>query len=291
MPELPEVQTTVNGLNKKVIGLKIIDFWTDWRKAVKLLPFDEFKKQIIGKKFIKARRRAKYVILDLSEGKSLLIHQKISGHLLYGVWIRKGTKWIGVSPKNIKEDPQNRFVRHIFSLNNGKMLAFSDLRRFGSISLLETKKLDEWADIKNLGPEPLDKNFALIKFQERVSGKKGKVKTLLMDPTFIAGIGNIYSDEILWYAGIHPLRKISDLNKKETKKLFLSIRTVLKKGLKHRGSSIEDFRDLEGDKGSYQNITKAYQQTGKKCPKKDGGVIKRIKIGGRSAHFCSNHQK
>jgi formamidopyrimidine-DNA glycosylase len=292
MPELPEVQTTVNDMDRTIKGLKVTDVWTDWKKAFKSGSFAKFKKDVIGRKFVKARRRAKFVILDLSEGKSILLHQRMSGHLLYGKWEEeKKGKWIGVSPKPVKKDPKNRFIRHIFFLSNGKMLAFSDLRRFGTIALHDTKDLESVKQLKILGPEPLEKSFTFKKFQELSSKKRGRIKPLLMDPTFIVGVGNIYSDEILWQAGIHPLRSISDLDEKELKKLYKAIIIILKRGLKHRGTSIDDYRDLTGDKGSYQNVTKAYHQTGEKCSKKDGGIIKRIKIGGRSAHFCLKHQK
>jgi len=292
MPELPEVQTTVNDLSKKIIGLKITNIWTDWKKAFKSSPFDKFKKDVVGRKIVKARRRAKFIILDLSSGKSLLMHQRMSGHLLYGKWEeKKKGSWVGVSPKLVVEDPKNRFIRHIFFLSNKKMLAFSDLRRFGTISLVDTKDMDNVKELKTLGPEPLEKSFTFKKFKDLISKKKGKIKTLLMDPIFIVGIGNIYSDEILWHAGINPLRKVGDIEDKELKKLHRAIISVLKQGLKHRGTSIDDYRDITGDKGSYQNITKAYHQTGEKCSKKDDGIIKRIKIGGRSAHFCPKHQK
>jgi len=292
MPELPEVQTTVNDINRTVKGLKITGVWTDWKKAFKSGSFEKFKKDITGKKFIKARRRAKFIILDLSGGKSILLHQRMSGHLLYGKWEEeKKGKWVGVSPRRVKEDPKNRFIRHIFFLSNGKMLAFSDLRRFGTIALHKTKDLESVKELKVLGPEPLEKSFTFKKFKELASKKKGRIKPLLMDPTFIVGVGNIYSDEILWNAGIHPLRSIGDLDNKELKKLHKSIIKILKQGLKRRGTSIDDYRDLKGDKGSYQNVTKAYHQTGKKCSKKDGGTIERVKIGGRSAHFCNKHQK
>jgi len=112
-----------------------------------------------------------------------------------------------------------------------------------------------------------------------------------MDPYFIAGIGNIYSDEILWNAGYHPLARVEKLKEKDLKKIFGSILKILKKAIQYQGDSVDDYRLPSGEKGRYQNIQKAYQQTGKKCSKNDGGVIRRIKVGGRSAHFCSKHQK
>jgi len=293
MPELPEVQTTVDDLNKRIIGLKVKGIWVNQKKDIRQPRlFNKLKKDIIGKKFLKGYRRAKYLVFPMSEGKTLLIHQKMSGHLLYGEWKEeKKDHWMGVSSKEIKKDPKNRFIRLIFFLSNGKMLALSDLRRFAKVLLINSKDLDNLKEIKTLGPEPLEKSFVLNKFREIISKKKGRIKTVLMDPTFVAGIGNIYSDEILWNVGVHPLRDTSDLKDDEIKKIHKYIKSVLKKGVQLRGTSIDDYRDTYGKKGRFQEVLKAYHKTGTKCTKKDGGTIERVKVGGRSAHFCPIHQK
>lgn len=163
------------------------------------------------------------------------------------------------------------------------------MRKFAKVTVLATEKIPE--EFKNLGPDPFDKNFTLAKFSEIMKTKRGAVKKVLMDQGAIAGIGNIYSDEILWLAGIHPLKNIQKLSKTEIKKIYGSIKPILKKAIKARGSSYIDYRDAFGKKGKYQEMHYAYQQTGKMCRKKDGGAIKKIKMAGRSAHFCPIHQK
>ncbi|MDP3954408.1 MAG: bifunctional DNA-formamidopyrimidine glycosylase/DNA-(apurinic or apyrimidinic site) lyase [bacterium] len=313
MPELPEVETIVRQLNKKVIGLKILDAWTDWPRTIKTHSLIKFKKEIKGLKILRAHRRAKYIMMDLSEGKTLIIHQKISGHLLYGKWIEKNQisniknqnyklkikndlklknqKWVGLEPEALWQDPFNRHIRFLLFLNNGKMLGLSDLRRFGKVFLGDTEKIEHINEIGRLGPEPLDAGFNFKKFRELFRNKKGKIKQVLMDPFFIVGIGNIYSDEILWFSGIHPEHRTESLKEAELKKIFKYMKSVLNKAIDAKGDSQQDYRTLDGGFGNYQNMTMAYQMTGEKCKKHDGGVIKRIKVGSRSAHFCPVHQK
>jgi formamidopyrimidine-DNA glycosylase len=326
MPELPEVETIVRQLNKKVVGRKVIDAWTDWPKAIKTHTLEKFISAIRGRNILHARRRAKYILMDLSGGKTLVIHQKISGHLLYGKWVRQNQEppketnqsgftarariknqnsksklkkidskakqlWVSAIPGPLRNDRNNQFIRFILFLDNGWQLALSDLRRFAKVYLVDTDEVEKMTDIGKLGPEPLDKSFTFKKFRELVTKKRGVIKKVLMDQFIIAGIGNIYSDEILWYAGIHPLHRVEKLNDKELAAIYKYIRLVLKKAIRAKGSSQEDYRTLEGKFGKYQNMQKAYQQTGKECQKSDGGIIKRIKINGRSAHFCPVHQK
>jgi len=291
MPELPEVQTIVDDLNKAVKGLKITGVWTDWKKMVKQPKYDEFEKQLKGREILQARRRAKYILIDLSDGKTLLIHQKISGHLLFGRWEIRNGKWEAAEKGPLRDDPQNRFIRFILLLDNGKMLALSDLRRFAKVLLVDTNKLNELKEIKELGPEPLDKSFDFGKFREILKNKKGKIKTILMDKTVIAGIGNIYADEILWYAGINPLKRTEKLSENELKEIYKAIKKVLLIAINAKGDSMQDYRRLSGELGNYQYMQKAYQMTGEKCAKKDGGVIKKIRVGGRGTHFCPKHQR
>ena len=254
--------------------------------------------KIKGKKILRSHRRAKYILIDLLGGRTLIIHQKISGDLLYGKWKVIDDKPVADMEGPIKTDSYNRFIRHIFYLSNGFMLGFSDVRRFGRIYLGDTDKVENINEIGKLGPEPIltpsTRSHLVLtprKFNELMKKKRGVIKKILMDPFFIAGIGNIYADEILWYAGISPLRKAEKLDEKEVVAIYRSIRLVLTKAIKAKGDSEQDYRTLEGDMGGYQDMQKAYQQTGKKCQKKDGGIIKRVVISNRSAHFCPVHQK
>ena len=290
MPELPEVETTVKGVNEKVRSRIIKGVWTDTTKLVKRpASFDLFKKEISGKKVKYAWRRAKNVIIDLSDGYSLLIHQKMTGHLLYGSWEEKGGRWIS-KEQGPMDDPYNRFIRIIFFLDNGKMLALSDLRKFAKIELWKTNELVNSENFKNLGPEPLEKDFDFKKFKTALSGRRGKVKQVLMKPEVIAGIGNIYSDEALWRAKINPLRETSELGEKELKSLYNAVIYVLKRGVDLRGESFSDYRDIEGKKGDFDDERKAYHREGENCSR-CGTAIKRVKINARSAHFCPVCQK
>jgi len=314
MPELPEVQTIVNDLQKILPGLKISGVSTDAKNLFRKESFDDFRKEVVGKKITNVERKGKNILINLSGNKTILIHQKMTGHLLYGKWTPSlasdGVKiksWTANEDGPIKDDPMNRFIHVVFDLSDnpprlpprlgeaggeaGKQLALSDMRKFAKVLVLHTDKLGETADL-NLGVDPFDKNFTLEKFKEVMRSKKsGKIKTVLMDQSLIAGIGNIYSDEILWMAGVHPLKKIQDLNEKELVMIYKAILPILDKALLARGTSSSDYRDVAGEKGSYQKMTVAYRLTGNPCQKNDGGTITRIKVGGRSAHFCPAHQE
>jgi formamidopyrimidine-DNA glycosylase len=167
------------------------------------------------------------------------------------------------------------------------------MRKFAKVLVSDTDKIYKTADLADLGPEPLDKNFTYKVFKERINRKpNGDIKTVLMDQTVISGIGNIYSDEALWMSGIHPLTKVKDLNDKKLKLLYKSILKVLKKSINVGGDSMSDYRNPLGEKGGYQRIQQVYGREGEKCSFKGcKGIIKRIKVGGRSSHFCDCHQK
>jgi formamidopyrimidine-DNA glycosylase len=300
MPELPEVQTTVNGLNKTVKGLKIVDVWTDYKSSHKMFKgsikepkfFSSFKNQVKNKKILNAERRAKNILIHLTGNKTILIHMKMTGHLMYGKYEKVGNKW---KPKGDGPlaDPFNQFIHLIFILSNGRELAFSDMRKFAKVTIINTDKLNESLHVSELGPEPLDKKFTFEIFKKRLLKKpKSKIKTTLMDQTLISGIGNIYSDEILWRAGVHPLSIVGKIPEKNLKEMYKATKETLKKGIDFGGDSMSDYRNIYGERGKFQEHHRAYRKTGKKCQKpKCRGVIKRIVVGSRSAHFCPVHQK
>jgi len=289
MPELPEVETTVRGLKGRVLKRTLVDAWSDWQKTIKKpKDFATFKKEIKGKKIIKIWRKAKNVILDLSEGYSLLVHQKMTGHLMVGEWKKVNNKWQSIE-KGPLEEKINTFLHVIFFLDNGEMIALSDVRKFAKIELWKTKELLDSKEFNKLGPEPLEKNFTFKKFKEVIEGKKGKVKQVLMNPEIIAGIGNIYSNEALWWAKINPQRNISSLKPKEVKLLYNAIKKVLLTGVKLGGESFSDYRNIDGEKGNFDSERKVYKRERKKCFR-CGSQIKRVKFGGRSAFFCPKCQ-
>src|SRR3989344_3879262 len=276
MPELPEVQTTVNGLNRTVRGRKIVNIETTYnspfykgKEDIKNPEFfKKFKRKIIGQKILKAERRAKNILIHLSGGETILVHMKMTGHFVYN-------------------RPDYPFTRLDFKLDNGKHLVLSDMRKFAKVTLLNPDHL------KDLGPEPLSKNFQFKVFNFQLQKRpKGKIKQVLMDQSLISGIGNIYSDEILWRAGVHPLSHPNKIPERNLKAMFKAMKETLRKGLDFGGDSMSDYRNIKGEKGNFQKYHQAYEKTGRKCGRRDcGGIIKRIVIGARSTHFCSVHQK
>jgi formamidopyrimidine-DNA glycosylase len=306
MPELPEVETTVRGLNNTVRGLTITDVWTDYKsnfhrgklniKDAKY--FQLFHRAIVGAQIEQARRVAKNILIDLSNGITILIHMKMTGHLLYGEYQRviekrKKEVWIAKAGEGDPLlDPFNRWIHLVFSLSNGKQLAFSDLRKFAKVRFFETGTAHEIEDLRDIGPEPLDRSFTYQTFVERLMMRPGgKIKQVLMDQSVIAGIGNIYSDELLWKAAVHPLSAAKALPPKVLKTMYTAMRDVLAKGIDFGGDSTSDYRNIYGERGTFQHRHNVYRRTKESCPKKGcGGTIKRIKVGGRSAHFCDTHQ-
>jgi formamidopyrimidine-DNA glycosylase len=286
MPELPEVHTIVEDLKRLAPGKKITDVWTD------VASFKKVKRNVVGEKILGIERRGKNILIELTHSKTILVHQKMTGHLMYGKWEKKKgekNKWESVLPGAMRDDPENRFIHFLIFLSNGQQLGLCDMRKFAKVVVLDTEKIKE--NMNKLGPEPFDKKLDLKKFSEIIKNKKGKIKTVLMDQNVIAGIGNIYSDEILWLAGVHPLKKTSELNGNEIKKIYEAMRPVLLKAIKARGSSYIDYRDARGEKGKYQKMHLAYSLKGQKCKKLDRGIIQKIRVGGRSASFCPVHQK
>jgi len=181
MPELPEVETTVLDLQKKVLNRTFVDLWTDFKKMIKKPDLEKFKKEIKGKKIQRVWRRGKNIIFDLSNGLSLLIHQKLTGHLLLGNWVLEKGEWKAKVPGPLFEDPMNRFLHLIFWLDDGRMLALSDLRKFAKVELLNQEELKK--ELSSLGPEPLEKSFTFEKFKE-VLPKKRENKTGLNGPKY-----------------------------------------------------------------------------------------------------------
>ncbi|MDO8507085.1 MAG: bifunctional DNA-formamidopyrimidine glycosylase/DNA-(apurinic or apyrimidinic site) lyase [bacterium] len=291
MPELPEVETIKNDLQDKIIGKKIISIFPLWKEIVKDIPFDAFAGQVEGQKIAAVERRAKNLIIKLSGGLSLLIHLKMTGHFLLSedsAEVSQDGRWIKAENKNLTDDKQNQYVRIIFRLDNGQMLAMSDLRKFAYIKLVDDKELKTFLD--KYGPEPFDKDFTAEKLGEILSKKKTAIKKVLMDQSQIAGIGNIYADEILWASRVHPLSLANKLPKKDVEAIYKHTKKILSESLKRRGTSTSDFRDTSGQPGTFGDFRNVYRRTDLPCPV-CGGPIRRISLGGRGTHFCPTCQK
>jgi len=292
MPELPEVETAVRSLNKTILGRKIEDVWSDCKKLIKKPgEFHRFERDIKDKKIEEITRKGKNIIFRLSDGYYLIVHQKMTGHFLFGEWRLEKGKWQPLNPQSPFGESTNSFIHLAFRLDDGKMLAFSDLRKFAKVMLVTKKDFLNLEDLKKIGPDPLSKDFTGEEFNEIIRTQKGKIKRVLMNQEVISGIGNIYSDEILWESRIHPLSSIKKLSDEDIKKIHRAIRKVLEKAIILKGDSVSDYRLITGEKGGYQKVQKAYGRTGQPCFRRDGGKIERVKIGSRSAHFCPKCQK
>jgi len=271
MPELPEVETIKRDLVKLLVGRKILDITTNTPKQVKP-SLEEVKKEIEGKKIKGVKRRAKFLLISLSDNLVLGIHLRMTGQLFF----RK------------KGEQKDKYQRVVISLSGGKELRFNDLRKFGYLQLIKGKKeLD--SILKKFGPEPfLDLTFSY--FKKLLSSTSRAIKVVLMDQTKISGIGNIYANDALFLARIFPGQKADEISPYKVKKLYDAILKVLKDGIRFRGSSDQDYFDVFGKKGSYQNHFLTYKRAGKKCFNCDN-KIKRISLGGRGTFYCPHCQK
>jgi formamidopyrimidine-DNA glycosylase len=282
MPELPEVETVVSDLNQKIKGDTIVDFWSEWPKALKNISLSSFKKTIKNRKILGVRRIGKNIFIDLSGKKTLYIHLKMTGHLL-------------IKEKNNSsaffKDRVNQYIRHKFFLGKDKIMEFSDVRKFAKIVLDSTEKINNLKEIKALGIDAMSLDFNFKKFDE-ILNKKPQIKIgiLIMDQNVIAGIGNIYRSEILFDAEILPTKKSVDIRTAERKKLFASIKKILKLAIKMRGTSDSDYRDTRGAPGNFQKVLKVYRKDKLPCPKCDGKIERGV-LAQRAVFYCVKCQK
>jgi formamidopyrimidine-DNA glycosylase len=264
MPELPEVETIRRDIEpfvkkKAIRAVKIIRA----HNVLKGINERGIKRALEGQRIEKVERRGKYLIFKLVSGGCLIIH-------------------LGMTGKILKKP--DRFVKVEFKLSNGKSFYFSDIRMFGRISYSKTYPV--W----QLGPEPLTDDFTADRLGEIFKGRKTNIKSLLLDQKAIAGVGNIYASEALFLAGIDPKRKAGSLKQKEIQKLHKAIRQVLSEGIKHRGTSVSDYRDASGRRGGYQHRLRVYDREGQPCFKCKS-PIKRIVVGQRGTYYCPKCQK
>ncbi len=282
MPELPEVHTTVEGLKKVIIGKTIEDVWSDFhigakhnnRQNIKNKKYlEQFKKIITGNSIKNIERRAKNILINLSNNHTIIVHMKMTGNLMYGLY------------------PNNKFIHLVFKLSDGKNLVLADMRKFASVEIFKTNDLHLHKRIGRLGPEPLNPKFNAKNLFEIFHNKKLPIKSALMEQKFLSGIGNIYSDEILWQTGIHPISTTNKIPQNKFGEIFKTMQKILKLSIKEGGDSKSDYRNAFGERGNFQNFHKVYGRKGEKCQKTNcSGIIERTVIKGRGAHFCPEHQ-
>ena len=303
MPELPEVETTVRGLKRTIVGHTIKDVRVIGNsfRLMRSHVHHSFLKEVATARIQDVRRRAKNVIIDLDNQHSILIHMRMSGHLLVAssqYQVASDGKWQVKGPTGNRQlatsnspfaDPKNQFIRIVFALSGGITLALIDLRKFATVDLFNTNALTKHLEQK-YGPEPLEKAFRLGWFSQELKQRKRTIKPLLLDQAFIAGVGNIYADESLWRAKIRPLTRSDALSQSAERALYSAIRAVLSKGIALGGTSDDDYRNVAGEKGKYGIVRKAYRRAGGKCARCNT-VMKRIVVAQRGTSFCPHCQK
>jgi formamidopyrimidine-DNA glycosylase len=275
VPELPEVETIARELRPLVAGSRIVEAWTDWPRAVRHPTPERFCAELRGRRVLDVSRRAKWLLLWLDDDAVLAIQVKMTGQLF-------------VVPATT---PVDRHVHVALSFEDGRELRLRDVRKFARVGLYRrdetgtVRDADEALDLfAGHGPEPLDPAFTLAAFRARLRGRRGRLKSLLLDQGFVAGIGNIYADEALWRARLHPLRTAAGLRPPQEARLYRAIREVLGEAIERRGSSVDDYTAPGGD-GEMQEHLDVYQRTGQPCHR-CGHRIRRITLGGRGTHFC-----
>jgi len=270
MPELPEVETFVRALRAPLVGRTIIGLHNDWPRQIAVLSPETLRARIIGRRIEAIDRRGKYLVFSLSDDETLIIHLKMTGHL-------------SVVPS---DTPADRYAHTVFELDDGRELRFRDPRKFGRVYLVH----DPADVLGSLGPEPLGEEFTAAELADGLRRHKRAIKPLLLDQTFIAGIGNIYADEALFHSGILPTRRSDTLEADEALALHEAIRKVLATGIEREGASISTYVKADGQKGDMQNAVAAFRRTGQPCYT-CGRPIERMVLGGRSTHYCPHCQR
>lgn len=288
MPELPEVETVARDLQRWVAGARIVDAEVRWERTIAHpQPAQLFVDQVRGARIARVGRRAKSVLVHFDDGRVMTVALRMTGALI-------------VAPAGSPDDP---YARVVFHLADGRELRYRDVRKFGRIGLWEGGGLRSRRRVAERGaryrvgdvfgrhgPEPLATTFSAARFADRLSGRSARLKTLLLDQSFIAGVGNIYADEALWRARLHPLRAADTLMPDEVRRLHRAIRSVLRQGIANRGASFSDYVDAAGEEGANAERLMVYQRTGEPCHR-CGRPIQRIVVGQRSTHFCAHCQR
>lgn len=273
MPELPEVETIVRGIEKAIVPSIIKNIVKSEHKLRIDYPRD-FVQNLTGATILKAHRVAKYIVLDTDGGDSIIIHLGMSGRLLVMDSL----------------DEKRKHDHVIFQLSNGKSLIYNDPRRFGLVTLVKTQDMKDHILFKRLGVDPFSKQFNLRYFCSKVCNKNIAIKSVLMDGRFITGVGNIYANEALYLAKISPFKKAGELNSNEIKRLIKSIREVLNKGIEMGGSSLKDYRAPDGTLGNFQNYFQVYGRANQKCFSCDALIVRQL-LQQRATFYCPNCER
>jgi formamidopyrimidine-DNA glycosylase len=276
VPELPEVETLRRDIDKEFTNKRIKQVEVSGSRSIRRHPAEEFVARVEGRKLASTRRRGKYLVLKLDNQDLVVAHMGMSGQLLRA------------TPK----EPRSKHTHVVFLFSGGMELRFVDPRTFGELFIASQEKLDEEVpQLAHLGFDPVEEPMAWTSFAALLGARRGKLKPLLMDQRFVAGIGNMYADEILFTAGLRPDRASDGLTSQEVRRLYRSMVETLQEAIHRRGSSLADeqYRDLFGAMGEYQRLHNVYGREGEACPR-CRGLIVRVKANGRSSFFCPRCQ-
>ncbi len=287
MPELPEVETVRRGLHELIIGRTVKSVVHDTPKSFPNAASD-VERFLINASITNVRRRAKVLMIDLSTDYTLVIHLKMTGQLVFrasGVAFGAGHP----SESLIGELP-DRSTRVTFMFADGSHLYFNDQRKFGWVKLIPSIEVPNIDFMKKVGPEPLEADFTPEEFAARFTRRaKSPIKAALLDQTVIAGVGNIYADESLWGAKIHPLRLVGMITPGEFKKLYIELRAVMNLAIEKGGSTDKNYVNVEGKRGSYMDFARVFRREGLECPRCGTTIIK-FRAAGRGTHICPHCQ-
>jgi formamidopyrimidine-DNA glycosylase len=287
MPELPEVETVRRGLAELIIGKTVVSAQHDTDKAFPNASKD-VKAFLIGALVTAVRRRAKVLMIDLSSDYSLVVHLKMTGQMVYVGDTRFGAGHPNDSLINALPD---RSTRVTLAFHDDTHLYFNDQRKFGWMRLMPTIEIPNIDFMKKVGPEPLDADFTAYQFTERFARRaRTSIKAALLDQTVVAGVGNIYADESLWGAKIHPKRLVSSVTKEEFKKLYKALRDVMNLSIEKGGSTMTTYVSPEGKRGSYLTFASVFRRDGQACPR-CGTTIEKLRVAGRGTHICPHCQQ
>ena len=272
MPELSEVETVRRGLEKLILGKTIQSVEVKYPKMIQM-DLDAFRQDLLGQEIRSMRRRGKYLLFYLTD-KVLISHLRMEGKYLF-------------YPDAV---PERKHAHVFFEMTDGGTLVYEDVRKFGTMELLRKDQLEAYFAVRKLGPEPTEADFLLPPFAAALSRSKKPIKPYLLEQTLVVGLGNIYVDEALWRARIHPARPAASLKPAEVKRLREQIIEVLQLGIEKRGSTIRTYRNALGEDGTMQDFLQVYGKTGQPCAR-CGSPIEKIKLGGRGTHLCPHCQK
>jgi len=298
MPELPEVETVVSDLRGAIPGRRILRVWCNTPRIISGTSPASLSRALRGLYINVIDRRGKNILFYLGARGAptlshvLLIHLKMTGHLLLGRWKIKKTprgETVESMPSGPLAEKVNSYIRMVLYLEGGIELGLSDARKFAKVALFLASELRHTAHLRTLGPDVYTE-LTKREFYARLQKIYRPIKQALLDQTIFAGLGNIYTDEVLYAARIHPLRRASSLIPQEASLLFRAVRRIIKKAIRLRGASMSDFRDPQGERGRYADHRLVYRRTGELCGRCDT-LIRRIVIHGRSAHFCPECQR